>query len=419
MGGGGRAGGFLGRALLLALLAGCGEDRKPLAPLTDTPAGNLPPQVEAVFPAARSTGILYDTAIWVRFKEPLDPASVNERTLFFKLDTVRFPVALAYDAATRTIHVTPLVQLHLLRTYTVEITGGVATANGRPLSPGFWQFRTNGLRRLVDPTPADGAAEESPFAFLEWGETESSAGSVVYRVYEGADSAAIAARGTGLIYSGPEPHLVPRKRWPLGARLYWAVTAVNQTSVEQMDSPVWSFSTLPPGLPVDSLFVSATEWGYFDRTLNVKTCRGEFISAGSRYNGGVHWPLREAASNLKLAGARVRMYGVSANPTSGQPAIYSVQQPWATCEYTTMVPVVENTKLAGAVRIGFSPYIRFESDTLSACIEAAARSGPVYGFGLRASSSVSFLSPNYGADGPLVMLYYYRTTPAPGAAPGP
>jgi Big-like domain-containing protein len=416
VGAGGRAGGILSRALLIALLAGCGQDMKPLAPVAETPAGDLPPQVEAVFPAARSSGVLYDTAIWVRFLEPLDPASVTDHTVFFKLDTVRFPVALAYDAPSRTIHVTPLVTLHLLRTYTIEITSGVRTADGRPLSPGFWQFKTNGLRRLVDPTPKDRASDESPFAFLDWGETEPSAGSIVYRVYEGADSAAIAARSPSPIYVGAEPHLVPKQRWPLGARLYWAVTAVNQTSVEQMDSPVWSFATLSPGLPVDSLIVLPTEWGYFDRTLNTKTCRGEFIYAGSRYNGGIHWPLQETASNLKLARARIVMWGTSANPISGAPGIYSVQQPWATCEYTTMVPMVESTRLASAVRITLTPNIAFESDTLTACLEAAARSGPVYGFGLRASLGVFFLGPVYGLDGPRLTLYYYRT-PAPAPIP--
>jgi hypothetical protein len=41
------------------------------------------------------------------------------------------------------------------------------------------------------------------------------------------------------------------------------------------------------------------------------------------------------------------------------------------------------------------------------------RGGPAYGFSLRASASVSFLSPTYGADGPLLTLYYYRVPPAP------
>ena len=43
---------------------------------------------------------------------------------------------------------------------------------------------------------------------------------------------------------GTEPHLVPRKRWPLGARLYWAVTAINQTSVEQIGAQVGAFTVI-------------------------------------------------------------------------------------------------------------------------------------------------------------------------------
>jgi hypothetical protein len=69
---------------------------------------------------------------------------VNERTVFFKLDTVRYPVTLTYDAVSRTIRVAPRVRLALLRTYTVEITSGVRTVSGHALTPGFWQFRTNG-----------------------------------------------------------------------------------------------------------------------------------------------------------------------------------------------------------------------------------------------------------------------------------
>ena len=407
-------------ALLLALAAGCGgESKPPLAPpLEETPPNDLPPPIETVHPAARSTGVFYDTDIWVRFSEPLDPASANERTVFFKLDTVRYPATIAYDAASRTIRVAPRVQLALLRTYTVEITSGVRTAAGHALAPGFWQFRTNGLRRMVNPTPASGTTNESPFAFLSWGETETSAGAIVYRIYAGADSAAVAARGVP-VATGSAPYLVPNHPWGFANRLYWTVTAINQTSNERLDSPVWSFETLPAGLPVDSTVVSASEWGYFDRTLNLVTCRGEFLFAGSRYNGAIHWPQRETAPGLKLARARIRMYGVAGNPLTGAPTIYAVKDPWASCSYTTFTPTAEGIKLADAFRITGTPYIGFESDTLTARIEAVGRGGPVYGFSLRASTTVSFLSPTYGADGPLLMLYYYRTTPATRTAHDP
>ena len=55
--------------------------------------------------------------------------------------------------------------------------------------------------------------------------------------------------------------VIPSQSWGFSTRLYWTVTALNQTSNEQLDSPVWSFTTLPAGLSIDSVRVSATEWG--------------------------------------------------------------------------------------------------------------------------------------------------------------
>jgi len=234
-----------------------------------------------------------------------------------------------------------------------------------------------------------------------------------------ARSSAIAARSPVPVRSGPEPYLVPARPWALGARLYWAVSATNQTTGERLDGPVWSFETLPPGLPVDSLVVPAPEWGYYQRTANLTTCHGEYLYAGASYNDGVHWSLRETAAGLKLAGARIRVYGIANNPVSGQPGIYPVREPWASCAYSATIPKVENSKLADAVRIGLSPYAIFESDALTAHLEAGARYSFVSGFSLRAGQNVGFLSPLYGSEGLRLVLYYYRTPPAPGAAAVP
>lgn len=412
----------LGAALLLALVAGCSQNERPvLAPPADlAPPDNLSPQIEAVFPEARSTGVLYDTDIWVRFVEPLDPATVSERTVFFKLDTVRLPVTLTYDGATRTIRLAPRGQLALLRTYTVEITTGVETADQQPLSQtSFWQFKTNGLRRLVNPIPAERTTGESPFALLQWGRTEAAAGSIVYDVYSGADSAAVAARGARPIQSSAQPFLIPLKPWGFGARVYWAVTAVNRTSSERLDGPVWSFETLPPGIPVDSLVVPAGEWGYYDIALQRLFCLTGFISAGTGYNNGIHWLLRETAAGLKLAGARVTVYatGVTISPAA-KPVIHPVNEPWAPCSYSPYIPKVVNTKLADGVRVGTSQFLMFESDAFTAYLEAGARYDVVYGFSFRANQGITYLSPE-NFVGPRLVLYYYRIPPAPGAAQGP
>jgi hypothetical protein len=410
----------LGAALLLALIAGCGQDDKPvLAPRDDSTPGNLSPLIEAVFPESRSAGVLYDTDIWVRFTEPLDPASVNERTVFFKLDTVRLPVSLTYDGATRTIHVVPLVQLALLRTYTVEITPAVETMGGQLLSQtSFWQFKTNGLRRLKDPAPPPGATGESPFALLQWGQTESSAGSIVYNVYQSPDSAAVAERSPVPLYSGSLPFMIPQRPWGLGARVYWAVTSVNRTSDEHLDGPVWSFDTLPPGFPVDSLVVPATEWGHFDLGLQRMSCLGSSISTGSNFNNGLHFPLAANAAGLKLARARLRVYATGTTyPSNPHPAVHSASEAWASCSYSPYIPKVGG-KLADGARIGSSLYVFFESDAFTAFAEAGARYGLVHGFSLRASQNISYVSP-LNFNGPRLVLYYYRMPHTPGAAEEP
>ena len=400
--------GSLGAMLLLAL-AGCGSQAKP----PTAPVASLPTEIEAEHPPARSSGVFYDTDIWVRFTEPLDPASVNERTVFLKLDTVRNPIALFYDGPTRTLRLTPLAQLALLRTYTVEITSGVKNASGRPLSPTFWQFKTNGLRRLDHPTPAHGTSGESPYSLLKWGDVEpASAGTIVYTVYAGADSDMVAARSSAPIYNGVLPYLLTPSPWALGARAYWTVTSVNQTSNERLDGPVWSFDTLPVGTPVDSLFIYCTEWGDYNVSTQTQDCLGDFISAGPRYVDGMHWPLPA----LTLAGARVIVETAGLNPVAGQPSMWPVKQPWSSCAYALGTPAIESPAVAPGVRLGLTQYGLFESNQLTACFEAGGRYGIFFGFSIKGSVNVTYLS--FIGHGPLLTLYYYRTSPAP-AAPVP
>ena len=407
----------VGAALLVLLAAGCSKRGEVLAP---PPAGTPPShlsEVDEVFPLARSTGVPYDTDIWVRFREPLDPATVNERTVFFKHDTVRLPVTLVYDGPTRTLRLFPQLTLALLRTYTVEITGGVRTAAGRAIDPmQFWQFRTNGLRRLTDPSPVAGTVDESPFASLKWGRTEPSAGSIFYEVYQGADSAVVAARGAPRIYGGPEPVFIPPVRWGFSARVYWAVTSTNQTSNERLDGPVWSFVTLPQGLAVDSLEVPAAEWGYYDFRLQRAICRGATIASGSVYNNGMHFQLEESAAGLKLAGARLETFtSGTINIPVQRPAVHPSSQQWAPCAYGIDVPNARPVGLADGVRIAGTQFIQFASDELTAYLDAGARYDVAYGLTLRSNLNMSFAAPGFGAR--LWILYYRVPTAAAARRP--
>ncbi|HEY2955496.1 MAG TPA: Ig-like domain-containing protein [Candidatus Eisenbacteria bacterium] len=403
----------LGAALMLAMVAGCGQGEKPAL----APPARLSAQIEAVYPAARSTGVTYDTDIWVRFTEPLDPATVNERTVFFKLDTVRIPSALAYDAPTRTIRIRPLVELALRRTYTVEITPGVATAGGLALAQTyFWQFTTNGLRRLLHPIPPSGTTDESPFVALQWDVTEPLAGTIRYEFYSGADSAAVASRAAGPVRVGSQPFYVPWESWGFDRRVYWAVTAANQTTGERFEGPVWRFETLPPGLPVDVLEVPAGEWGYYRRNPPVRTVCQSSLASGPSYNNGIHWRLRETAGGLKLATARIEMLSSSGNMVPTRPVIRPVFDAWAPCSYSVTVPHVGDPELAAGTQILTSPYFRLESERLTSHIEAAARAGVVYGFSFGTTVDAGLGTPSV-PGGIRLVLTYYRTPIPPSPAP--
>src|SRR5262245_23457776 len=88
----------LGLALVAALALSCG--RKAAVP-TAPPDVPHPSRIEAVFPPARSAGVFYETAVWVEFTAALDPATISDRTVFFKVDTRRLPATLGWDPAKR------------------------------------------------------------------------------------------------------------------------------------------------------------------------------------------------------------------------------------------------------------------------------------------------------------------------------
>jgi len=420
-----RARAWVGAALTIALAGGCAKEQ-PTAPAS---APDLPAAVEAVFPAARSAGVIYDTDIWVRFAEPLDPATINERTVFLKLDTVRIPVALSYDVATRTIRLVPHVQLALLRTYTVEVTRGVETAAGPPLAQAhFWQFTTNGLRRLEHPFPESGATGASLFGMLRWGGTESIAGTIRYEVFAGADSAVIAARGVPAIGVVTEAAFLPRASWGPGAIRYWAINSTNQVNGEQLAGPVWRFETLPAQTPVDSVVVPMAEWAYYLASARRLVCVGPAIASYPTSNNAIRWQLHPGPGDLRLAGARLVMSvvgsGVNFNLAPYQPVfVQAVGEPWGPCAVDPVFPRADaRGPLAGGTQVSTSSRVRFEGDAFTAHLEAAVRFGYGNGYRLWTNVSLTFASPSANTSpltDPVLTLYYYRVAAGPDGRPAP
>ena len=101
---------------------------QPILPPVVPPVGA--DQVEAVFPPARSTGVLYDSAIWVQFTVPVDTTTINDRTVFFKTDTQRLPATRTWDPATRRLWIGPADRLTLRKTYTVELAASIRFTDG-------------------------------------------------------------------------------------------------------------------------------------------------------------------------------------------------------------------------------------------------------------------------------------------------
>ncbi len=399
-------------AALLAILAlaGCGKKAEQL--VAPPPP---PPSVTGVFPVARSTRVPYDTEIYVEFGEALDTTTVNTDNIFLKLDTQRYAFEPRYDAARRRLTVVPLAPLRLRRTYTIEITKRVRTASGRALGdPFFWQFTTTSLRRLEHPSPGDAATHESPFAALVWDSTEAEAGLVQYTVWEGLDSATVAARGADgrSLY---EWWYLSRSRTPLSARRFWAVRALNRDTGETADSPVWRYDVVPPGLPVDTVWVPCLDFGYFtpSSTGGRSVCRGGPWS-GPGYNNGLWWRIPQRTGGWRLAGQDLllaysffggtQLPGVSLFPTSGA---------FDPCRVTLQSPAPTAAEAASGLRVGTRDVLRYRSDYFAAHLEASARYHRVTGYTIVSTNwLVSSATTGVDTTRGTLQLFAYRLPPA-------
>lgn len=396
-------------ALLLALTAGCGkEGGAPTAP-----SARLGPAVEAVFPAARAERVPIDVVVWARFREPLDPATLDATTVFLKLDTQRLPVTLAYDPATRTLTLRPQAGLKLRRTYTVELSPRVATADGVALdSTYFWQFTTTSLRRLAHPVPADGAVGRSPFASLAWDATESSVGLVRFEVYSGADSAAVAARA-----GAPRVTYFPYAWTPspraFDSVLWWAVRATNTETGETTESPVWRFQTLPAGTPIDSVVVPlATFCTVNPRSPTSTGCNATSLTIGSSFNTAIRWSLAGLPADARVAGARMMLWPVvtSSLNTSGT-TIHATTTAFDGCAATLTSP--QRDAFYGVLARGaYDPVtqvLTLTGDSLAAHVQVAWQSGLPSGYSFSASGGFTVTSSvGSEARAPRLRVYLYR-----------
>jgi len=396
---------------VLATLASCGREHD----TTTAPAPPPPPEIEAFFPAARSRSIFTDTQIWAQFHEPLDPATVNTHTVFLKHDTQRLTCTVSYEAATRRIRVTPAAELALRRTYTVELTPAITTSDGTPLSSGtFWQFTTIGVRVPGTPYPENGAIDESPSAALLWAPNESGVGPIAYDVYIAPDSESVASHAVTPQHEIWDSRVLANPRWAFSSTLYWSVTAHNLETGESTDGPVWRFSTLAEGTPIDSLLVPARHWEYVTRLTPTVRCFQTTLNVGPSSRSVIRWDTESVSSTFKLAGARMQLaIGTQSNPGSRGLSVLPTTIDWPQCEIFYGGPPFADPDLgtlatASIISVNNIPaYYRFTSDALTSHVEASIRHHRLSGYLLGATIDSSIPAPITGGSSTL-MIYYYR-----------
>jgi hypothetical protein len=402
-------------ALLLALaLAGCSKQQE----ATTAPEVHLPPDVLAVFPPARSTGVYYQTEIWAEFAEPLDSSTVNTKTVFLKLDTQRVPVTVTYESASRRIRLTLRALLQLRRTYTVELTPGIATLDGRQFSETwFWQFGTNSTRTPATPHPLDGVSGESPFALLQWVGTETAAGDIAYTLFRGTDSVAVAAHAADSVTLIRTPYYLPQQRWDFGVTMYWMIATLNRSTGEERDGPVWRFATVSASAPIDSITMNPTIWAFIRSGTSRATCSSGAFTTGPAYNCVLRFPLETVASTVRLARAELVLTpAVTTNLPSRVPTI------WATLDDVTSCsigfpgpPAIDDASgpLAFGELVNTEGRDRFNlhSDALTAHLQATIRRQGFHGYALRSAVQTSW-TPPYGSEFDFrLRLYYFRDQP--------
>ncbi len=388
--------------VLGALAGGCGKKSSTGPPLEE----RLPPSVVSTFPVARSTGVPFETPIWARFREPLDSATVSATTVFLKIDTRRIPATITLEDSSRTIVIRPNGPLELRRTHTVEFSPSVRTVAGASLDRTyFWQFTTVSVRRPLSPEPASGAAFESPVAPLFWDETEAGAGPVEYRLYQGADSAQVAAEATEPVILGGAA-LLPSVSWERGARVYWKVHARNLETGDEAAGAVWHFNVAPSDAVLDSFLIYPRDSGYWDELFRVWRCPG--LLSGSRYGGLARFDFESLDSNLVLADAQIRMYTANNITVTHNAQVFMLLNSQAPCDARfPYFPPIQNTALASGIRDELN-YVRFVSVPLAAQIQARIRRHREFNdYSFRSNLTITYTlsAPGSGA-------YIYHLRPA-------
>jgi len=401
----------------LAPLAGCGK--KSAAPPTAPAPLPPPPQVSTVFPAPRSVFVDYFTGIWADFAEALDPTTISTQNIYLKVDTVRKPISLSWDAVNRRLYIQPATALALNTTYTVEFSPNLAAADGTPLGATYWwQFTTTSIRHPASPFPADRGVQ-SPFTTLGFGGNETTPGPLTYEIYAGPDSSLIAARGVPFLYRGTKTLYTPTLRWREHGPTFWSITVENASTSERSNGAVWRFDTPGADAPIDSVDVDLAEWGYrvpgfFGGCLGTEliTGRGDF--------SGISWQVSFQPQDMKLAGLRMELSATAAYQDSlpGLASVWFTTAPVRCANGLVATTDASSGRLANGVPVGLRT-VRFDSDTLDIYVQQALRLRALFGYRYQSVNLIHWVAPRAAevAFVPMFRLYFFTGNGTIG--PGP
>lgn len=400
-------------AVALVLAAqGCGtQGAKPVAP-----GPVMPPQIVEVYPAHLSTGVVYDVApIWARFAVPLDSTTVSARSVFLKIDDVRVPCSVRWEPATLRVLITPASPLRLRTVYTVVISTSVRTASGTSFAADYWwQFVTNSIRRIRAVLPVPGTTNRSIVTPLVWAGNDSTTDPILYTLWAGADSVAVAQHTASLTRQAIYTRILADSPWPSASTLWWTVRASNLATGEQLDSQTWPFTTLDTTSALqDSIVLNPVNWGYQPSAIT-STCNGaNVITNGSTIAAIIQWPVATTLPpDVEVESARLDLqYTATGNtPLFAGAQVWPYFPPIAPCgSWAVVRPSTDEAAgpLTGPCTLLSGSRARFASARLASQVEGMARVPLRFdGFWFRSTLSTNY--PLFGINRPALVVIVRR-----------
>ncbi len=131
------------------------------------------PRLTSKTPGKDQTGVKQETAIFIGFSEPVNPATVNGNTFYLKdASNNTIPGSISYVPGSREATFRPTSPLLFASPYTVHVTTGIQNAAGTPLEAGdTWSFTTEAdiyPPQVLRYSPAAGDSKVSVNAALIW-----------------------------------------------------------------------------------------------------------------------------------------------------------------------------------------------------------------------------------------------------------